>query len=202
MNQDKLRGDFLLKEIVYDNYFWQNDLVRLRPWQEEDWEWIYYTGFDTSLNRLAGYKVDFPPTVSDSKNYSKEVENCAVKNGNTVFAIETLDGIHIGRIIFCIDSERHVTFGIGIRIAKEHQGKGYGTSAMKILLKYGFMERRLHKCSSTVLDGNEASIRMHKKLGFEQEGILKENIYTSGKYYNEVCFGLTKDMYLENISEE
>lgn len=89
-----------MKEIVYDNYFWQNDLVRLRPWQEEDWEWIYYTGFDTSLNRLAGYKVDFPPTVSDSKNYSKEVENCAVKNGNTVFAIETLDGIHIGRIIF------------------------------------------------------------------------------------------------------
>lgn len=188
-----------MKEIEYDNYFWQNDLVRLRPWQEEDWEWIYNTGFDTSLSRLASYKVDFPPTASGSKDYSKEVENCAVKNGNTVFAVETLDGIHVGRIIFGIDSERHGTFGIGIRIAKEHQGKGYGTSATKILLKYGFMERRLHKCSSTVLEGNEASIRMHKKLGYEQEGILKENIYQNGKYHDEVCFGLTKDMYLENI---
>ncbi len=64
------------------------------------------------------------------------------------------------------------------------------------------MERRLHKCSSTVLQGNDASIKMHKKLGYEQEGILKENIYLNGSYYDEVCFGLTIDKYLENISNK
>jgi RimJ/RimL family protein N-acetyltransferase len=191
-----------MREIVYDNYFWQNDLVRLRPWSEEDWEWMYYTGFDTSLSRLAGYKVDFPPTVSGAKEYSKKVENCIEQNGNTVFAIETLNGLHVGRIIFCVDSERHGTFGVGLRISAEQQGKGYGTSALKILLKYGFMERRLHKCSSTVFQGNDASIKMHKKLGYEQEGILKENIYLNGSYCDEVCFGLTIDKYLENISDK
>jgi len=191
-----------MKKVIYDNYFWQNDLVRLRPWSEDDWEWIYYTGFDTSLSRLASYKVNFPPTVSGAKEYCKEVENCITKNGNTVFAIESLDGIHVGRIIFSLDNERHGTFGIGIRIATKYQGKGYGTSAMKILLQYGFMESRLNKCSSTVLEGNEATIKMHKKLGYEQEGILKQNIYTNGKYYNEICFGLTKDIYLKNIAEK
>nr|WP_291563587.1 GNAT family protein [Clostridium sp. UBA2485] len=77
-------------------------------------------------------------------------------------------------------------------MAVEYQGRGYGTSAMKMFIKYGFMERRLNKCSSTVLEGNEVSIKMHKKLGYEQEGVLKQNIYMNGRYYDEICFGLTK----------
>ncbi|WP_017413817.1 GNAT family N-acetyltransferase [Clostridium tunisiense] len=189
-----------MREAAYENYFWQNEKVRLRPWREEDWEWIYNTGFDTSLGRLAGYKVNLPPTVVEAKEYSKEVENCKTKDGRTVYAMETLDGVHVGRIIFSLDEERHGTFGIGLRIAKEYQGKGYGTSAMKILLQYGFMERRLNKCSATVLESNEGSIKLHKKLGYDQEGLLKESIYMNGSYHNEICFGLTKKMYLKSIS--
>jgi len=64
------------------------------------------------------------------------------------------------------------------------------------------MDRRLHKCSSTVLEGNVGSIKMHKKLGYEQEGVLKENIYLNGKCHDEICFGLTIDKYLESISEK
>lgn len=191
-----------MKEIVYDNYYWQNDLVRLRPWKEEDWEWIYNNGFDSRLSRLAGYKIDFPPTESGAREYSQEVKNCSQKNSNIVFAIETLEDIHVGRIIFGIEEERHGTFGIGIRLSPEHQGKGYGTSAMKILIRYAFMERRLNKCGSTVIEINEPSIKMHKKLGYEQEGILKQNIYMNGKYYNEICFGLTKDRYLEVMNSK
>ena len=40
---------------------------------------------------------------------------------------------------------------------------------------------------------------MHKKLGCEQEGILRQNIYTDGRYCDEICFGLTKEDYLKNI---
>lgn len=189
-----------MREIVYDNYFWQDDLVRLRPWQENDWEWLYSTGFDTSLGRLAGYKVDFPPTVTATMEYSKEVENFAKKDENAVFAIENMEGVHVGRIIFGVESERHGTFGVGIRVAPEHQGKGYGTSAMNLVLRYAFMERRLHKCGCTIIEGNEGSIKMHLKLGYVQEGVLKENIFMNGRYYDEICFGLTLDRYLETRS--
>jgi len=91
---------------------------------------------------------------------------------------------------------------IGLKIDRDHRGKGYGTSAVKLLLKYGFMERRLNKYSVSVLEGNEGSIKMHKKLGCEQEGVLKQNIYTNGRYYDEIYFGLTKDMYLKNRGYE
>lgn len=41
-----------MKEIKYDKYYWQNNLVRLRPWSEDDWEWDYINGFDSEGCRL------------------------------------------------------------------------------------------------------------------------------------------------------
>lgn len=193
-----------MRELVYDNYYWQNDLVRLRPWSEDDWEWDYYTCFDTDGERLGSYNVDFPPTVSGSKEYSNKVANLSVNNDRTVFAIETLDGIHVGRINILLDDDKNGTFGIGINVGKEHRGKGYGTNAMKLLLRYGFMEKRLNKYSASVLEGNEGSIKMHKNLGCQQEAVLKQNIYTNGKYHDEIYFGLLKDEYVkmhENIEK-
>lgn len=186
-----------MKEITYDNFYWQNDLVRLRAWQEEDWEWDYYNSFDSLAGRLADYNIDLPPTSLGSKEYSSRVANFKSNNGRTVFAIETLEGTHVGRINILLDDDKNGTFGMGIKVAKEYQGKGYGTSAMKILMKYGFMEKRLNKYSASVLEGNDASINMHRKLGCEQEGVLKQNIYTNGRYYDEIYFGLTKDKYME-----
>ncbi|MBU3197222.1 GNAT family N-acetyltransferase [Clostridium algidicarnis] len=186
-----------MREAVYDNYFWQSDLVRLRAWSEEDWEWDYYTNFDTSAARLADYEINLPPTGLNSKKYSERIANLAINNCRIAFAIETLEGIHVGRINILLDDDENGTFGMGLKISSEHRGKGYGTSAMKILLKYGFMEKRLNKYSVSVIEGNEGSIKMHKKLGCEQEGVLKQNIYTNGRYYDEIYFGLTKEDYLK-----
>lgn len=188
-----------MRKIVYDNYYWQNDLVRLRAWSEDDWEWDYYTNFDNSAGRLSDYEIDLPPTVLNSKKFSERIANLSTNNCRTAFAIETLDGIHVGRINILIDDHKNGTFGIGLKIDRDHRGKGYGTSATKLLLKYGFMERRLNKYTVSVLEGNEGSIKMHKKLGCEQEGVLKQNIYTNGRYYDEIYFGLTKDAYLKMI---
>lgn len=130
--------------------------------------------------------VDLPPTVSNSKSYSEKILNLASNNCGTVFAIETLEGLHVGRINILLDDDQNGTFGIGLKIGREHRGNGYGTSAMKILLKYGFMEKRLNKYTVSVLEGNEGSIKMYQKLGCDQEGVLKQNVYTNGNYYDEI----------------
>lgn len=89
------------------------------------------------------------------------------------------------------------TFEIATLIDGDYRGKGYGTAAMRIILKYAFMERRLNKYCASILEGNLGSIIMHEKLGCEQEGLCKQNIYTDGRYYDEVLYGLAKDMYLK-----
>lgn len=185
-----------MKEIRYDNYFWQNDLVRLRAWSADDWEWDYYNNFDTSALRLADCEVHLPPTVLESKSYSERIANLSNNNGRTYFAIETLEGVNVGRINLNSIDERNGTFEIATLIDMDYRGKGYGTAAMRILLQYAFMERRLNKYCGSILEDNVGSAAMHKKLGCQQEGICRQNFYINGRYYDEILFGLTKEDYL------
>lgn len=103
-----------------------------------------------------------------------------------------MGGINLNSI-----DERNGTFSIGIQIDRDYRGKGYGTRAMTILLKYAFLERRLNKFNDYVLDGNEASAKMMKKLGCTQEGIRRKVIYTNGKYVDVMLFGITKNEFIE-----
>lgn len=188
-----------MRKIEYDNYFWQNSLVRLRAWSAEDWEWDYYNSFDTSAVKLADFRVQLPKTVHESKNYSEKIANLSNNNGRIYFAVDTLEGTHVGRINLTNIDEINGTFQIGILIDRDYRGKGYGTAAMKILLEYAFMERRLNKYCGSIVEGNIGSSKMHKKLGCHQEGICRQNIYMSGHYVDEILFGLTKENYLNNL---
>ncbi|MDQ0679772.1 RimJ/RimL family protein N-acetyltransferase [Arthrobacter pascens] len=59
-----------------------------------------------------------------------------------------------------------------------------------------FFERRLNKFNDQVLEGNEGSAKMLKKLGCVQEGVRRQVIYMNGQYLDESLFGLTKEEFL------
>jgi len=69
---------------------------------------------------------------------------------------------------------------------------------MRILLKYAFLERRLNKFNSGCVEGNVASITMHKNLGCVQEGVRRQLYYSDGRYFDGILLGLTKDEFAEN----
>jgi RimJ/RimL family protein N-acetyltransferase len=186
-----------MKEISYDYYYWQNDLVRLRAWTSDDWEWDYRTSFDSETLRLADCELPLPPTVAASQKFLERIKDLQTSYNRTYFAIETLEGILVGRTNILEGDEKDGTFEIATKIDRDYRGNGYGTASMRIMLKYGFMEKRLNKYCASIIEGNLGSIAMHKKLGCEQEGLCKENIYTNGRYYDEILYGLTKTMYLK-----
>jgi len=115
-----------------------------------------------------------------------------------VTAYETLEGKYVGYVNLNSIDERHGTFSIGIQINSDDCGKGYGTVAMRIIMRYAFNERRLHKYYGSVIEDNIASAAMLKKLGCVQEGIRREQIYMNGRHWNEVLFGLTSYEFNEN----
>lgn len=47
---------------------------------------------------------------------------------------------------------------------------------------------------------NEASIRLHEKLGFQREGCLRRTIFTQGQYFDVIVFGLTVEEYEEYVA--
>ncbi|RED32263.1 GNAT family N-acetyltransferase [Paenibacillus sp. VMFN-D1] len=192
----------MMQEIDYCHYFWQDDEVRLRAIQPEDWESFYIGLYETPARLLLECAMELPPTISGAKRFTEENADFTSTNGRIMFTIETLHGESIGGINLNSIDERNGTFSIGIVIDKEHRGKGYGTRAMEILLKYAFLERRLHKFNDYVLEGNEGSSRMMQKLGCVQEGVRRQVVYINGKYMDFILYGLTKDEFIQKQNEK
>jgi RimJ/RimL family protein N-acetyltransferase len=187
-----------MREINYDNYFWQNELVRLRAMEEADWEDHYFNRFDTPARRLLNYEVELPPTVTEAKDTMAQFAQFRPGTGRLMFTITKLDGESVGGINLNSIDEKNGTFSIGMQIDRDHRGMGYGTAAMLIVLRYAFYERRLNKYYGSVLEGNIASASMLKKLGCVAEGRRRQMVYSQGRYYDEILFGLTRSEFEKN----
>ncbi|MFT9496527.1 GNAT family N-acetyltransferase [Anaerosolibacter sp.] len=176
--------------INYDTYYWQNELVRLRPATVDDWDEFYLNYFDSPARFLLDSLIELPLTETGANEVWREFIENSKKQGRHNFTIETLDGLKVGSLGISAIDERNGTFGIGMQISRDHRGKGYGTAAMKILLDYAFNERRLHKYQSFVIEGNVASETMLKKLGCVKEGVIRGTTYHQGRYWDEIHYGL------------
>lgn len=85
--------------------------------------------------------------------------------------------------------DRDAVFGIIIG-EKDHRSKGYGVEAGRLMIHYGFQQLNLHRISSAAVAFNERSIKLHKKLGFVEEGRLRQAMFKNGRYYDRLEFGL------------
>jgi [ribosomal protein S5]-alanine N-acetyltransferase len=78
---------------------------------------------------------------------------------------------------------------------KSAWGHGYAVEARLQLLKFGFLERSLHRVSSQILEGNLAGRRMVQKCGFKEEGLLREAVFKNGRFQNVVIYSILQDEF-------
>jgi RimJ/RimL family protein N-acetyltransferase len=83
-----------------------------------------------------------------------------------------------------------VGLGIGDR---NDWGKGYGTDAMKIILRFAFTEHNLRRVTLTVFEYNPRAIRSYEKAGFQHEGRLRGILLRDGKRWDMHYMGILHD---------
>ena len=81
---------------------------------------------------------------------------------------------------------------IGYGLSESHQGKGITTAAVKLLIDKIFAETSLRRLIALVHEENQASRRVLEKLGFQDEGLLREHYLIKGTPVNEVLYGLLR----------
>lgn len=86
----------------------------------------------------------------------------------------------------------HRNTSIGIKLLREHQGKGYGGEALDWMLDWAFRHAGMHTVSLTAVDFNQSAIGLYRKLGFRVEGRRKEVVYFDGGWHDEIDFGMTE----------
>lgn len=80
---------------------------------------------------------------------------------------------------------------------KECRGKGYGKEMYELALEFLFNELNFNRVYLQVIKDNEVAIEFYKKLGFVNEGDLRESVHKSGRYLNVVVMSMLKEEYAE-----
>jgi ribosomal-protein-alanine N-acetyltransferase len=79
---------------------------------------------------------------------------------------------------------------VGYDLVAAHRRRGIMTEALMAVLRYGFETMRLNRVGACTDPRNVASMRFLGKLGFRQDGVLRENTYFHGRFIDEAVFSL------------
>ena len=83
-----------------------------------------------------------------------------------------------------------IRLGIG---AAEDRCKGYGTQALRMLLRFAFAELNLFRVTAIVPEYNAGAIALLKKSGFIQEVCRRKSLERDGRRWDLLIFGLLHD---------
>ena len=182
-------------DLDYSRYFWQGEKVRLRPVRLEDAEAAFIGMLDSPSRQDLQLGIELPTTLEALRASLEKRLDCKEADGVIIFSIETLEGEKVGGLSLHSQDRKNGIFSFGVTIDRPHWRKGYAEDAVRILLRYGFRERRHQKCNSACVVRNGASIALHKKLGFTEEGRVRRRWFYDGQYHDEVLFGMTVEEF-------
>lgn len=87
---------------------------------------------------------------------------------------------------------------IGIHIGeKGYWNQGFGTKAIRLILKHGFDNLNLHRLWLRVFENNPRAIRSYEKAGFTLEGKFRQAQYLDGKYVDVIIMSMLKSEWQE-----
>ena len=90
---------------------------------------------------------------------------------------------------------RSAEFGIYVGDG-EYRNGGYGSDALRALVKYGFEDLNLNRIWCEVYSNNVA-LAVYKHIGFKHEGTMRESYYNEGRYWDAHILSMLKEEHEE-----
>jgi RimJ/RimL family protein N-acetyltransferase len=98
------------------------------------------------------------------------------------------DGAMLGDCAFQVLADEPRQAQIGCTLAREHQGQGVAAEAVSRLVEYLFADLGLHRVIGVCDLENQASRRLLERLGFQLEGVFRENVWFKGAWGSECLY--------------
>ena len=146
-----------------------------------------------------------PPILWSEKKVKEWMDKDLDKDepGNIFFNIhKNEDDALLGFVGFFALEWNHGDTLVAISLGeRDHWGKGYGTDAMRVILRYGFEELNLHRVSLIVFEYNPRAIRSYEKAGFRNEGRMRGLMRREGRRWDWLWMGILRDEWLQMQQE-
>ena len=117
--------------------------------------------------------------------------SAATSNGDKKTAKSTPIGILVVEPgVIDAETARHRLVTLAISLAAPFRNKGYGTEAINWVLDWSFRCGGFHRVSIFAWSHNERAVHLYKRLGFVEEGRIRESVWLDRKWYDEVHLGI------------
>jgi len=164
-------------------------LVRLRPLALTDVDHMMSWVNDPDIvGNFAAFSGE-PFTRAQEEAY---VAGLLSSKEDKVFAIQrAADGEYLGNVgIHKIHWPSRVGRVACIIGSREEMGKGYGSAAIGAVLDWAFEDARLHKVYLIVFRENLRAQRTYRRLGFIDEGVLREEYFLRDAWHDMIRMGI------------
>jgi RimJ/RimL family protein N-acetyltransferase len=151
-------------------------------------------------------QLDSGPHVPDrAKKIREAIEKEQGEDPHTLaFSVRTLaDDRMIGFVAFDGINWQHGNTFVAIGIGDPaYRGNGYGTDAMRVMLRYGFMELNLQRIQLDAFSYNERAIKSYLKAGFVEEGRQRGMLLRDGRRWDFIYMGILREEWLVRNHED
>lgn len=124
--------------------------------------------------------------------WSKERHLEALEHESTLHLILQDDDKRVGYAIVELHEDNFEL----MRIVIEDTGRGYGTTFINMLLDYAFKQLSCHRFWLDARAHNVQAIALYKRLGFVEEGVLREAVKLSNGYVDVIIMSILASEYL------
>lgn len=174
----------------------ETERLQLRPLNINDKQAIFSYRADTEANKFQGW---IPKTLADVKEFIGKIAPTFNQNETwfQLAVIEKETGLLIGDIGIHFMGTENLQVELGYTIAKEKQGSGYATEALKAIIDYLFTTLQKHRITASADPQNIPSIKVLEKLGFRKEAHFIESYYQNEKWLDDVLYAMLKKEWNE-----
>jgi RimJ/RimL family protein N-acetyltransferase len=172
-------------ELQFGNYF-------IRDLSQNDVDSLVKYANNYSISRFLRNTFPYPYTKDDADRWINFVKN---DKYNLSFAIADKDELIGGIGAMSNQDVNRFTVEIGYWLAEPFWNKGITTTAVKTFCKYLFDNYNFNHLTASIFEGNDASMKVVKKVGFVLEGVLRKDVFKENKFLDQYIYGLLKEEF-------
>ena len=170
----------------------ETDRLLLRDFRPEDFEAFYQSSRDPEYQQYYSEK-------ETGREFWKMIFERILDSINATarlkfqMAICLKTGEIIGTCGVRIEDQENQQASFGCAIARPYWGKSLAYEASHRILEYGFSGLPVHRVYAETISENTHARLLIERLGMKLEGVLRQNRYFRGRWWNTAIYAILKD---------
>jgi RimJ/RimL family protein N-acetyltransferase len=173
--------------------------VRLRAIEREDLARLHEL-FDGDLELMARSDDAPPRPFSLAEREQRFDERLEEQDRSQMWFVVEMDDEAIGECGLHSISHYRRWCQIGIALGREYWSKGFGQDAVRTLVDFAFRDLNMRKVGLEVLADDERAVGAYRKVGFVEEGRLREHSWFEGAFRDALVMGILREEWAARLT--